>query len=502
MRIITICFKTISVISLGLIITSCAFKPKPIKNEEINQRVASDNQKIYANQEPVQKRLRLSDAIARAVKYNLDYKTEVLEASSALLGYRAAFSEMFPNFNVSGNRIKRNNLNLQLSPDKQFDSTSQDKNRNVYNLDLSWNLLDLGVSYYESKVKADEYQISKEKQKQILARLTSDVRKYYWQAFAHQIISEEIDSIQGDINEAIEYSDKAVKDKIADIQQSLLYQRTLLDKYNDLLQTSTGLSEAKYKLYGLMNLPLNSNFKFIANPNFEKDILPKNFPRKLSELEQLSLYNRPELREADYKSRISLNEVYKARARMLPGIEISLTDNYDSNSFLVNNKWREISYGLTWNLIKLVANYQKSMEMRERTKLVEMQRLALAASIISQVGVSISSYQELLRQFATRKRLFQTNNTLEDVEKKKYISNLSHKLKLIEAKVYALETRAKMFLTFSNLQAAAGDLLYSIGYNPVSGININESSIEEISSKIANNLEIFHKDIIDEGISS
>ena len=493
--------KSVLSISLGFIAASCSVMPKPIGNDEVQARVASDNRKIYANQEPVASKLTLNDAIARAVKYNLDYKTRLIEQAASMMGYRAAFSEIFPNYNVNAHRVKRNNYYIQISPNRQGEATSQDRNRNIYDLDLSWNILDLGVSYYESKIKADEYYITKAKQSQMLSRLATDIRKYYWEAYAHEMVSREIDDIKNEINEAVNLSDKAVKNKVTDIQQALRYQRTILDKFKDLVNTSVALAESKYKLYALMNLPLDAKFYFKINNKFNNNILPKNLPKKLNVLEEYSLYNRTELREEDYKSRISLNEVYKARARMLPGIEFKYTDNYDSNTYILNNKWHEVSYGLTWNIVKLIANYQRSMEMQDRRKLAEMQRLALAAAVISQVGIAKANFYEISRGFNIKNRLYLTNQELEDVEIKKYKANLTHKLNLIEAKIYALESKSRMYLSFSNLQASAGELLYSIGYNPVKNIDIDNLPVKEIATKISENLDTFQPDIMDKGIS-
>ena len=184
---------------------------------------------------------------------------------------------------------------------------------------------------------------------------------------------------------------------------------------------------------------------------------------------------------------------------MLPGIEFKYTDDYDSNTFTLNNKWHEVSYGLTWNLVKLIANYQRSMQMQDKRKLAEMQRLTLAAAVISQVGVAKANYNEIARSFGVKRRLYLTNQELENVEQKRYKSNLSHKLNLIEAKIYALESKSRMYLSFSNLQASAGEVLYSIGYNPIKNIDIDNLTVNEIAKKVADNLETFQPSIIDKG---
>ncbi|NJK31441.1 MAG: TolC family protein, partial [Deltaproteobacteria bacterium] len=51
-------------------------------------------------------------------------------------------------------------------------------------------------------------------------------------------------------------------------------------------------------------------------------------PRNIGELEEVALENRPELREEDYRKRISAAETRKALLSILPGISIDFAGRY------------------------------------------------------------------------------------------------------------------------------------------------------------------------------
>lgn len=119
--------------------------------------------------------------------------------------------------------------------------------------------------------------------------------------------------------------------KVGDLVEAYSYQRALLDATRQLEEQRRALSLAKTELATLMNLPLETRYT-LALP--DENNLPEptlNIP--FEQLETTALINRPELREEDYQARISAAETRKSLLRMLPGIEVNVGGNYDSNSF-------------------------------------------------------------------------------------------------------------------------------------------------------------------------
>src|SRR5258705_11823785 len=72
----------------------------------------------------------------------------------------------------------------------------------------------------------------------------------------------------------------------------------------------------------------------------------------VEKLETLALQMRPEMAEEGYRSRISADEARKALAGLLPGLNLDLGHNYDSNRFLLNNTWTPAGVNGAFNLVK------------------------------------------------------------------------------------------------------------------------------------------------------
>ena len=69
-------------LALSLSITAgCPWAPKAITSEEHKAALAADAQQLTANQAPVTGPISLDKAMARALKYNLDGRVKLLEAT-------------------------------------------------------------------------------------------------------------------------------------------------------------------------------------------------------------------------------------------------------------------------------------------------------------------------------------------------------------------------------------------------------------------------------------
>ncbi|WP_177169033.1 hypothetical protein [Allochromatium warmingii] len=112
-------------------------QPKPVTSDEVAARAAADQAKIYANQEPIRAPIRFEDAVARALKYNLDYRLKLME--SALASGQAQFVtyDMLPSLLASAGYVSRNNYYVTDSVDIDTgqvllsNTTSQEKNRQI-----------------------------------------------------------------------------------------------------------------------------------------------------------------------------------------------------------------------------------------------------------------------------------------------------------------------------------------------------------------------------------
>ena len=74
----------LSLLAVGLVLAGCAVKPQLATQDEVRDRVKSDTASMYLGQAPITNAISLEEAIARALKYNLDYRLKKMESAVAL----------------------------------------------------------------------------------------------------------------------------------------------------------------------------------------------------------------------------------------------------------------------------------------------------------------------------------------------------------------------------------------------------------------------------------
>src|SRR3569833_879494 len=67
-----------------LILGGCAISPKPFTGQQLSDIAQQDRQASFAGMEPLPGPLTLQEAIARALKYNLDHRVRMLEQAMAV----------------------------------------------------------------------------------------------------------------------------------------------------------------------------------------------------------------------------------------------------------------------------------------------------------------------------------------------------------------------------------------------------------------------------------
>src|SRR5437016_4707906 len=64
-------------------LAGCAVAPQPFTKDEQTEQLRVDRSLMFRDQEPVTHPLSLSDAMARAIKYNLDHRLKLMEEAVA-----------------------------------------------------------------------------------------------------------------------------------------------------------------------------------------------------------------------------------------------------------------------------------------------------------------------------------------------------------------------------------------------------------------------------------
>lgn len=461
--------KLFSVSLLSLAISGCAVTSQPIDLSVSEQRARSDLLNMFNNQEPLSGPLTLHDAMARAVKYNLEGRLKIMEEALAHRQLDLASFDMLPRMALAAGYVGRDNISaassesVETGTESLEPSTSQDRDRDVADLTMVWNVLDFGVSYVSAKQQSDQRLIVQERRRKVVHTIVQDVRSAYWRAVAADRLLKQIDSLMARVDEARANSQSMSARRIGDPVQALGYQRSLIEATRQLEAQRRALSLAKTELATLINLPMGTEFTLAAPTDYEVPSLRVALER----LEEVALTNRPELREQDYQARISAAETRKAMLRLLPGLEFSAGGHYDSNSFLVNQSWADYGVKITWNLFNAISAPAAIDVAKAGEAVAEARRQAMSMAILAQVHVANANFHEAQRQFDTSQQLANIDAQIADQMRNRYRAQAIGELDLIQAELTALQADLRRDLAYAELRNSYGQLFASTGLDPL-----------------------------------
>jgi outer membrane protein TolC len=386
-----------------LLSAGCALSPEPVTPEERAALISADRGNLFRDQEPVTGPITLEEAMARAIKYNLDQRLTVMEQALQNRQLDLSRYDMLPKLVAGAGATARSNENLSISENtrtgvKSTDpSISQDQERVTTDLTVSWNVLDFGVSYYQARQQADRSLIAGERRRRVIHSVIQQVRAAYWQAVSGERIQAQLAPVLEEARQALADAQAVERQRLRPLPDILRYQKSLLEIMRQLETVEQDLAIAKAQLRALMNLPPGKDFTLALPAGFNRGI--PQVTLGLEEMESLALTGRPELREEQYQKRISAAEVRKSILRLLPGLTFSGGANYDSNSYLVNNAWAEAGLRVSWNLMTILSAPATLNLVEAQQELGEARRLALSMATLTQVHVGYQQYQRARRNF-------------------------------------------------------------------------------------------------------
>ena len=472
------------------LLAGCSVVPEPLSDRELRDRAIDGTNRATANQEPVSKPIGLHEAMARAVKYNLNARIEQAEAVLKLRQLELSNMAQLPNLVADLDYSGRNNYDgsssrsLLTGLQSLEPSTSSDRHLVKSDLRLSWNILDFGLSYVRANQAADQALIAEEKRRKAIHRLLQEVRATFWKAAAAGKLSRKLAGLDEKIR-AAQLSEQAMeREGTSSPLMALTHQRELLELQIELQRLNREIATSKAQLAALMNLPPGTDFKLslAGAPASFADTLPP-----AGNMMSFALLQRPELRQAGYSSRINQREAEAALLELLPGITPLLSVDYDSNSFAYEHNWVAAGAKASWNLMKIFSYPRKDAAIQAEGDTLDKKALATAMAIMMQVQVSRLNYSQAKRSFYLAQDLY-------DVEKKilKQMSSAhaagsigGHSLLRQEMRLAAAE--AKKGLSYADYESAFGTLFVSLGADiGIDGIDETQP-IEQISITLAHN---------------
>jgi outer membrane protein TolC len=483
--------------SLSLL-CACSIQPTPLTSTENQIRAFDDNAKLQLDQETVSGPISLHEAVARALKYNLDYRVEIMQKALAQKQLGLTHYDMLPKLMASLGYDARNNWSgahsALLDPNTRGPVNTQDQylqdntssDRDIFNarLGLTWNILDFGVSYYRAHQASDKVMAREEEKRKVVNRIVQDVTTAYWRAVSNERLKADMQSLAGRIENALQQSQQVMGHKLSNPMAALTYQRELLSIQRELQQLQRNLELSKSQLAALMNLKPNQDFQLVIpdRSNWNRDI--KMNP---VEMEQMALENRPELRALIYEKRANANEAKAALVAMLTGIEFVGAYDYNSNSFLFENEWWSLGSQVAWNLMSLVRYPAKMDELDAQQNVLDAERLAMSMAVLTQLHVSRAQFAHARREFTTADGYQTTQAKLVDQVRAGVKTGSISEQGLIREEMNTLVAEVRRDVTYADLENAYAAVIASLGLDPLPGNIKLEQPVPDLTRDLATN---------------
>ena len=429
---------------IALAVAGCSVVPEKITPEQVASRVQSDQSQMYKDQEAISGPVTFSAALARALKYNLDFRLKLMESALAHGLFDVSKIDLLPKLVVEAGYTSRNNDSGGTSigiEDRQVSlrpSTSEERSTRMRRAEFSWNALDFGISYYRAKQTADEYLITEERSRKILQNIVQDVRNAYWRAAGAQALAGEAETLVVRIRAALERSRAAERAGVLPPAQGLAYQRALLDAMAMVNIKRQEMEFAKRELAALMNVTPGTDFTLADMPDPQLSAVPGN----VNELEAMALERRPELREEDSRARIGQNEARKQIAALFPSLNGAT---------------------MSINLMRLTGLPAFKRTNEARAKSDETRRMALAMAVITQVRVSLERYRLSVLDHELAAESARVDQRLAAISRAGASNKLESELEALRTESRALVSRFQQAGAYASAHAAYARIMNSVG---------------------------------------
>ena len=455
-----------SVLALG----ACSVFPDPLSQSEIKAFVTEDQARILAEQEPITAPVTLEEAIARAIKYNLNRRIAAMEEALASKDLTAAKLGLLPRLAVSAARTWRtqpDSSNSQTEGGTESTSFTFSEDQSLWSgdLTLSWNILDFGVSYFQARQQKNRVFIARERKRRAIHDLILEIRSAYWRAAAATIMEARVDEATKDARDALARLQTMLTERLDEPVNIYRAQKSLVETIARLDSIRGDLAKAKPRLASLMALKPGTDFPIAATPKdtFNAPAMPLTIDR----MEEIVLAFRPELREAEYETRISLDETKKAFARMFPGIELSAGRNYTTDHFKAHPAWYDAGLLVTWNLLDILSAPNNIIRAGVQEDIARTQRMALNLAVLTQTHVAYRDFYSFVRQYEYAKRLWVLDQLVNRSAEQTYENEMESLLGRLRAKVNVVQTELQFFGAFAAAQNGLGRLYASLGLDPL-----------------------------------
>ncbi len=473
-------FKLLAVAVAVSMLTACStITPKPLAQDNLKAANQADQVAVRKNVEPITTPLTLDEAMARALKYNLDRRARLMEQALALRQLDVSNLDMLPKLLAQAGYSNRDTVRATHNI-----PVAQDRAHTNLDLGLTWSLLDVILGQAGAKQAADRLLISGEKRRKAMHILMQDVRTAYWRAASAQRLRGDVEKTIALAEGALADSRKVEAERLRNPLDSLRYQRQLLENLRLLEAIHQELSSAHLELASLINAPVGQPIKIAEAPVQVGDASALNLP--VARLEEAALENNADLREQHYNTRVAAAEVRKTMTRMFPNLSFSYGVKYDTDSYLVNNNWNEAGLQFSYNLMNLFTGDTQIKLAEAGVSLADQRRLATQMAVITQMHLARLQLVNARSQFTRADAIYTTDQKIAEQVRARQSVKAQSQLDLVANETTAILSLLRRYQALSQVHMAESRLIANLGLEPKIG-STDELSLVELTQQVKGN---------------
>ena len=456
---------------LALATTGCGhFDPKPLGADELRTQNAADQVAAMRDVPPLTGPLSLEEAIARALKYNLDSRTKLMEEAVARGQYDLSRYDLLPKLLVNAayegrdeDRTTRSKDSVTGAPSLANPAIFSDREHTTADLSLSWNLLDFGLSYYTAQQNANRLLIAGEHRRKAMHGLVQDVRIAFWRAAAAQKLQNEVRATLSAADMALGNARKAETASVRSPVDSLRYQRQLIENLRLLEAIDQELSSARVELANLINAPLSIPIQIAET---DEPLNRQLLETPVEVLEAQALAGNADLREQHYNARNAVLETRRTLLRLFPNLQLSYGAYHDNDSYLLHHQWNQASVGLSYNLMNALSIPAQRQFAQAGVQLADQHRIATQMAVLTQVNLAALQYANAYRQFDRADELWQVDARLETQVANQVTTGRQSELDGIANRTTTILSQLRRYQALAQANAADSKLQATLGLEP------------------------------------
>ena len=186
----------------------------------------------------------------------------------------------------------------------------------------------------------------------------------------------------------------------------------------------------------------------------------------------------------DYRRRINARETKAAILEMLPGLNLQVGENYNSNSFLFHNNWAAYAARASWNLLNIFRYPARSKTIQAQEKVLYTQNLALTMAIMSQVHVSVAQVAQAKKEVLTARLYHDTQSQITEQTRLAWRAARLSEQTVLRERVNQVAAQLRYDAVEADLQTATASLLAAVGQDVLPNDLTQEQSVSDLALEL------------------